>query len=901
MKILETKIMRGPNFWSNYRKHVIVLKLDLEELEYKPTNKIEGFAERLEKLIPSLFTHQCSEGHDGGFFMRLKEGTWMGHVIEHIALELQTLAGMDCGYGRTRSTGTKGVYHVVIAYRIEKAGLYALEAAMNIVEAFIKGEDYDLTEDLRILKRMNARLGLGPSTRSITEEAYKRNIPYKRMDTGSMIALGYGCKQRRIRATMSDSTSGLGIELAGNKEETKNLLAKAFIPVPKGVLVYDEEELLEAIDDVQFPLVIKPVDGNHGRGITTNINTKEEALAAFHLAKEISEDVIMEEFIQGFDYRFLVINFKLVAVAKRTPAMIMGDGKLNVEQLIEQTNQDPLRGTGHEKVMTTIKVDEITNAILQKKGLTLESVLPLGEILFLKDTANISTGGTSRDVTDLVHPFNVFMAERVARMLNLDICGIDVVASDINIPLTRKVGGVVEVNACPGLRMHLSPAKGFARNVAEPIIEMLFPEPDSSRIPIIAVTGTNGKTTTTRLIAHLATHTGLKVGYTTTDGIYIQGHEIHHGDCTGPVSAEAVLYDATVNFAVLECARGGILRSGLGFDQSDVSIVTNLTEDHLGLKDINTMEDMAKVKAVVARSTKRDGYSILNADDDLVFEMRNEVDCNIALFSLQEDNPRVAEHCEEGGLAAIIEKGYVVICKGKWKTRVEKVINIPLTLDGRSECMIKNVLPAVLTAFIQNFKIEQIKAGLHSFNASPEQTPGRMNIFRFQNFELMVDYAHNADGFTELKKFLDKTKASVKVGIISAAGDRRDEDIRTVARIAGQMFDEIIIRHDRDLRGRSKESMTELLMEGIRESKPQMKVEIISGEEEAIQHAIDHAEKNSFIVLTTDSVNGSLKYLAEAIIKEKSAPSEKREDGEPTSDLHSVSINNAGYGNYSTQ
>jgi cyanophycin synthetase len=873
MKLLEIKVMRGPNYWSNYRKQLIVLKLDLEELEKYPTNKIDGFLERLQTLIPSLLTHRCSEGCEGGFFKRVEEGTWMGHVIEHIALEIQSLAGMECGFGRTRSTITKGVYNVVFSYEIEKAGKYAAKAAIRIAEALIKGLPYDLNSDIQVLSSMNAKYGLGPSTRSIVEEARKKNIPYKRLNEGSFVVLGHGKNQRKIRATMTDSTSGMGIDIAGDKEDTKKMLAAAYIPVPKGLLVSDENELKEVIDEVQFPLVVKPIDGNHGRGITTNIKTIEEALAAFRVAKDISDEVIIEEFIQGLDYRFLVINYKLVAVAKRTPAMVMGDGVLTIRQLIDQTNRDPKRGEGHEKMMTTIKVDEITNTILSKKNLKLEDVLPIGEILFLKDTANISSGGTSRDVTDLVHPYNVFLAERAARILNLDICGIDVVAKDINVPLTREIGGIVEINACPGLRMHLSPSKGIARNVSESIVNMLFPDPQKARIPLVAVTGTNGKTTTTRLIAHMAKHIGHRVGYTTTDGIYIDGHEIHHGDCTGPVSAEAILLDPTVDFAVLECARGGILRSGLGFDTCDISVITNITEDHLGLKDIHTVEEMAKVKCVVARSTKKDGYAILNADDDLVYEMRKEIDSEIALFSMEEDNPRVKRHLERGGIAAFIEKGYVVISKGKWKTRIEKVINIPLSLNGRADCMIKNILPSVLAASISNIPVEKIREALQTFIPSPEQTPGRMNIFHFKDFDFMVDYAHNIDGFLELKKFMNKTNASVKVGIISVAGDRRDEDIIMMGKLSAEMFDEIIIRHDHDLRGRTQESITELLIQGARTVSRFISIQVISEEMEAIAYTVEHAKKNSFIVDCTDAVQESTDYLNRRVQEEKSKDS----------------------------
>ncbi|MEO6301948.1 MAG: cyanophycin synthetase [Bacteroidia bacterium] len=870
MKVLEIKTMKGPNYWSNKRHKLIVLKLDIQEMEERPTNEIEGFSERIESMMPSLFCHRCSPGYEGGFFERVKEGTWIGHVIEHIALEIQSLAGMECGFGRTRSTGDYGIYNVVFSYEIESAGQYAAEAAVRIAEKLISGEQYDITIDINALNQIKLRKGFGPSTMSIINEAVKKNIPVRSMENGSLILLGQGANQKMIRASMTSNTSSWGVETACDKEETKKILAKAYIPVPYGDVCTTAEGVKKIISEIGFPVVIKPIDGNHGRGITTNIQNTESALAAFEIAKTVSEEIIIEKYIEGDDYRFLLVNFKLVAVAKRTQAMIMGDGVSTIQQLVDQTNADPNRGDGHEKVLTTIKIDKVTNAILNEKKLTLDSVLPLAEILFLKDTANISTGGTSTDVTDNVHPVNVFMAERIAKLLNLDICGIDVVAKDITVQINlNNNGGIIEVNACPGFRMHLNPSKGLARNVAEPVIDMLFPQGKQSRIPIIAITGTNGKTTTTRLTAHIAKTAGHKVGYITTDGIYIQDHAIHFGDCTGSQSAAVVLTDPTVDFAVLECARGGLLRSGLGFDHCDISIVTNISEDHLGLKGIKTLSEMARVKSVVAKSTFDHGYSILNADDNLVYEMSEELDCNIALFSMNAENEKIKKHCENDGLAAVIEKGYLTVCKGAWKIRVSKIDTIPLTLGGKAECMIKNILPSVLAAIIQNFKIEDIRSALETFLPSPETTPGRMNIFKFRDFELMIDYAHNPGGFMELKTFLDRTEASSKVGIITGVGDRRDEDIKNLGVFSGKMFDEIIIRHDKDMRGRPRAEVTELLVQGIMQENKNAVINVISDELEAIQFAIDNAKKGAFIVLCTDSIQDSIEYVKNRLADEK--------------------------------
>jgi cyanophycin synthetase len=679
MKVLEIRAMRGPNYWSIRRHKLIVMRLDLEELEEKPTNHIDGFLERLEKMFPSMYSHRCSESKPGGFFHRVKEGTWMGHVIEHIALEIQTLAGMDVGFGRTRGTGEHGIYNVVFAYMEEKVGIYAAKSAVRIAQALVDNVDYDLSADIQTMREIREDERLGPSTGSIVEEAESRKIPWIRLNRNSLVQLGYGINQKRIQATVASTTSNIAVEIACDKEDTKNILDAAAVPVPKGYIIYDEEDLQDAVKRIGYPIVIKPINGNHGRGATTNIQNWEDALIAMAAAKKISRGVICEKFITGHDFRLLVINYKLVAAALRTPASIVGDGKSTIKQLIDKVNSDPRRGYGHEKVLTAIKIDEMTENILRDKSLTLDSVITKNEVLHLKTTANLSTGGTSADITDMVHPYNIFMAERIARIIGLDICGIDIMASDLITPISENGGAVLEVNAAPGFRMHIAPTEGLPRNVAEPVIDMLFPPGSNSRIPIIAVTGTNGKTTTTRLTAHIVKTMGHKVGFTTTDGVYIQNRMIMSGDCTGPVSAEFVLKDPTVDFAVLECARGGILRAGLGFSHCDIAIVTNVAADHLGLKDINTVEDMARVKAVVPESVSPNGYAILNADDDLVYAMRDALKCKIALYSLDENNPRIKNHCNNGGLAAIVENGYATISKGNWKIRVDKFLNIPIT------------------------------------------------------------------------------------------------------------------------------------------------------------------------------------------------------------------------------
>lgn len=879
MKIREINVMRGPNYWSIRRHKLIVMVLDLEDLEQKPTNTLDGFLERMQALLPGLYEHRCSEGEPGGFYKRVKEGTWMGHVVEHIALEIQTMAGMDVGFGRTRSYGETGVYHVVFDYLEEKVGVYAAKAAVRIAEALIEGTAYDLKDDVQEMRELREIQRLGPSTASIIDEAIARGIPWIRLNKYSLCQLGYGCNQVRVQATVTSKTSSIGVDIAGDKEDTKFLLDQAEIPVPKGEIIKTETGLREAVDYLKFPLVIKPIDGNHGRGVTTNITNWEQALEGFQMAKKISNAVIVEQYITGDDYRILLINYKLVAAAKRLPAQIVGDGVLSIDALIKKTNADPRRGYGHEKVLTYITVDDITLKLLELKGYTLDSVLANGEVLVVKDTANLSTGGTSVDVTDIVHPHTVFMAERISRIVGLDICGIDFLTKDISKPVSEVGGAVIEVNAGPGFRMHLAPAEGLPRNVAAPVIDMLYPPGKNSRIPIVAVTGTNGKTTTTRLIAHMARMMGYTVGFTTTDGIYIQNHLMMQGDCSGPGSAEFVLKDPTVNFAVFETARGGILRAGLGFKNCNYAIVTNVAPDHLGLKGIHTMEQLAKVKGVVVESVLPDGYAILNADDDLVYAMRERINCKLALFSMDEDNPRIKKHMREHGIGAIYENGFITICKGEWKMRIVKAVNVPLTYGGRASFMIQNVLPAVLTAYFNGFELDDIKAALESFIPSPAQTPGRLNMFDFKHFSILLDYAHNPAGLQALKKFIDKIDAYPKVGIIAGIGDRRQEDNEGIGKVAAEMFDEIIVRQDKHLRGKTDQEIIEMLTAGIKQHDISKPFKVIPKESEAIKYAIENVKEGSLIVVCSDVVPDALELVQRYLEEEaKSLYKFKKED-----------------------
>lgn len=868
MKILNIQALRGPNIWSVNRKKLIQMRLDLEEMEQLPTNKIPGFRERIEALIPSLIEHRCSEDKRGGFFERVDRGTWMGHVIEHIALETQSLAGMETGFGRTRETKTPGVYNVVFSYIEEKVGVYAAESAVRIAEALIKGEDYDLHADIKKMREIREDVRLGPSTGSIVDEAVTRDIPWIRLGTNSLVQLGYGVNQMRFQATITCQTSNIAVEIACNKEQTKKILNDNAIPVAKGDICVDEEDLKNTIDRIGYPIVLKPLDGNHGKGASINVKTWEDAVAGMEFAKKYGRKVIVEKFITGHDFRVLVIDNKMVAAAQRVPANVVGDGHSTIAQLIEETNKDPRRGYGHENVLTEITVDRDTTDLLAKKDYTLDTVPAKDEMVYLKSTANLSTGGTSIDITDMIHPENVFLAERIARVIGLDVCGIDIMAKNLTQPLKETGGVILEVNAAPGFRMHLAPSEGLARNVAAPVIDMLYPPGKPSRIPIIAVTGTNGKTTTTRLLAHIVKNNGYKVGFTTSDGIYVQNHMLEKGDTTGPLSAEFILKDPTVEFAVLETARGGILRSGLGFSRCDIGIITNIQEDHLGLSDIHDLNDLAKVKSVVVRSVKKDGWAVLNAEDKHCVAIAKDLECKVAYFSMNEHCDVIVNHCRKGGIAAIYENGFITIKKGDWKMRVEKASVIPLTMSGKARFMIANVLAATLASYLWGFKTEDIKSPLETFIPSAAQTPGRMNIFNFKNFKVMIDFAHNPSGYLGIEDFLQSVSSPHKIGIIAGVGDRRDQDIIDCAAIAARMFDHIIIRQEKHLRGRTEEEIIGLILQGIESQDKKVTYEIINKETDALKHAISIAREGTFITALSDVITNAIEVVQQHLDKE---------------------------------
>ena len=868
MEILEIRTLRGPNYWSGYWKKLIIMRLDIGDYEQRPTDKIDGFLARMGEAMPSLQTHGCSYQEEGGFMRRVEEGTWAGHAIEHFALELQTLAGMDTGYGRTRETDEKGIYNVVFSYLEEEVGRYAGRAAVRLFLDIAEGRDLgeikaELANEIQEMREIRENVRFGPSTGSLVEEADSRDIPYIRLNDQSLVQLGYGVHQKRIQATTTANTNMIAVDIAANKHATKNLLGEMGVPVPKGYKIRDIEDLEGVIEKIGFPIVIKPLDGNHGKGATVGIHSMEDAQIAFEKAKEYSRNVIVEQQLVGDDYRALVVNNRLIAVAKRVPAHVIGDGKKTIQELIDETNSDSRRGYGHENVLTQIDVDGQTLRCIKHSGYELDSVLPEGKLLHLKTTANISTGGTAIDVTDEVHPENVFLFERIARIIGLDVAGVDVIAPNVSETLSESGGGIIEVNAAPGFRMHLAPSEGIGRNVAEHVIEMLFPQGTPTRIPIIAVTGTNGKTTTTRLIAHIFKNSGKTVGFTTTDGTYIGNQKIVSGDNTGPVSAQLVLKDPTVEVAVLETARGGIIRAGLGFDYCNIGVVLNVAADHLGLKDVNTLEDLARVKSVVARAVSRRGYAVLNAEDPLVYKMRELVDGRVVCFSMDENNENIRRRAERGRVSCVYENGYITILKGKWKVRIEKAANIPLTYGGRAEFMIQNVLAATLACFVHGVSLEDIRSGLTTFNAGTAQTPGRLNFVEIGDVTVLMDYAHNPAGLRGLQNFINKLPNKYRTVVLNGTGDRRDDDIREFGKIAGDTFDRIVIRTGNYLRGRTPDELHGLLQEGIAQSENAPQVRLIPDGRTAIHHAIKNARKGELVVTLADRVVDDIRYVQE--------------------------------------
>jgi cyanophycin synthetase len=856
IRLLETLVLNGPNYWS-YRP-CVWMRIDLGPFRERPSSEIRGFGEELQRLLPGLEEHHCSEGAKGGFLKRVAEGTWLGHVAEHVAIEIQQEVGISVSFGRTRETKTPGVYNLVYEMEEERVGVRAGKLALDVVE-HCAGLDVDLALDASIekLKRTRERWALGPSTRSIVTVAAARGIPHLRLNDRSLVMLGTGVHQKRIQATIASTTAQLGVEIAGDKSLTKRLLGDNGVPVPKGSVAEDEDDAVAIAGKLGWPIVVKPLDASHGRGVLTNIRSESELRLAYNDALKFRDEVIVEQFLEGHDFRFLVIAGRFICAAQRVPAFVVGDGKRTIEELVEEVNRDPRRGIGHEKILTKIEIDDLSLALLARRDLTPRSVPEKGETVYLKSTANLSTGGISRDVTDSVHPSNIHLMERIARIVGLDIAGIDVISPTVEKPIADVGGGIVEVNAAPGFRMHTDPTEGTPRDAAGAVIEMLYPPGAPSRIPIVSITGTNGKTTTTRLLSHIARYAGHHVGLTTTEGVYIGSEQIMKGDCTGPASAQAVLRDPTVTFAALETARGGLLRFGLGYDWADVGVVTNVAEDHLGLRDIETLEDLARLKALVVERVFPHGTAVLNAEDSMTPWIADRVKARVAYFSLDPAHERLKAHVAAGGLAAVMDR-HDTLCLYRSTLRIPLVHarQVPITFDGKARFNIANALAASLAAFAAGIEMDDIRGGLTTFHPTPFQAPGRGNIYEFRDFRVMIDYCHNAHGMALVAPFLASIKRGRLVVVLNAPGDRREEDFDAITKAAAPHFDRVILRDDEDLRGRASGEVIGHLRKGlVRHGMKDDQIEEAKNEPEAVRRALATARRDDLVVIFADRIS----------------------------------------------
>jgi len=857
-RVSRVRALRGPNYWR--LAPVIASDVRLGPLERTLTSRLDGFADRLVAALPTLHEHPCSRERPGGFVERLREGTRLPHVLEHVALELQTLAGCNVAFGRVVPSGDEGVWWVIVEYDEEDVGIESVREGARIIRDCIRGVPVDGERVAADFQRLYETVRLGPSTGAIVEEARRRGIPVRRLNSRSLVQLGLGRNLRRIQATVTDRTSSIAVDTAQNKDETKRVLGNIGLPVPRGDVVRAVDDAVEVAEEVGFPVILKPLDASHGRGISARLDDEQALRAAWDEASRFSRRIVVERFASGRDHRVLVVNGKVVACAERIPARVIGDGQRSIRALIEEANRDPRRGVGHAKILTHLPVDAQTESYLAASGRTLDSIPAAREEVYLRQTANLSTGGTSIDRTDEMHPDNVTACEMAAAAVGLDIAGIDVMTEDISVPFRENRAVIIEVNAGPGIRMHTHPTEGKARAVGAAIVDLLYPPGAEPTIPVIAVTGTNGKTTTTRLIAHLFRNMGKSVGFTTTDGVYLQNRPVMEGDMTGPFAANIILTNPTVEVAVLETARGGILRAGLGFEECDVGVVLNVSADHLGLRGIHTVEQLAEVKSVIPATVKREGHAVLNADDPLVYEMRHRTGGDIVLFSAREfgENEIVEEHVTRGGIAAVIEQDAFVIRRGRLRIPIATEHEVPLSLGGAARFQRENVLAAVAAAYVQGMRYDDIRAGLLSFHPSPSTTPGRMNMIRVGRARVLVDYAHNAAAIRGLTDFVFRLPAAKRYCVITVPGDRRDEDIREAGRLCAR-FDHVIIKEDTDRRGRAAGEIARLLAEGLAQGgMDPSSIEVKYAENEAIHRGLSLLADDDLLVIHADKVPETL-------------------------------------------
>jgi cyanophycin synthetase len=876
MRILDRSVYVGPSIYAHFP--VIKLELDLGALEAWPTAKLgDAYVDALVAALPNLKEHGCSYGEPGGFIRRMREdeGTWLGHVLEHVAIELQNVAGEDVTFGKTRSAGRDGVYTVVYEYAQRDEGIEAGELALkllcsllpkNLQPADSVPDDWDWPTARDEYIRFAQRRALGPSTASLVHAAEKRDIPWLRLNEQSLVQLGYGKYQQRIQATVTGRTSHIAVELASDKEETNKLLANLGLPVPKQSLVYSADSAVRAARRMGYPVVTKPYNGNHGRGITIHLTNEEEVRAGFAAANEHSRSVIVESFMTGDDHRLLVVNGELVAATKRTPGHVVGDGKHTIRQLVDVVNLDPRRGVGHEKVLTRLELDAQAEMMMTRQEVNAETIPEAGKVIYLRSTANLSTGGTATDVTDIIHPDNRDMAIRAIRAVGLDVGGVDFLSTNIAESYKTHGGGICEVNAAPGFRMHVAPSEGTPRDVAGPVIDMLFPPGTPSRVPIACITGTNGKTSTSRILAHITKMAGFTPGLTTTDGVYIDGQRTVEGDMTGPVATRMVLSDPQIDMAVLEIARGGLLRAGMGVPWVNVGAVLNVQSDHLGMKGIDTLEQLAEVKRIVVEVAR--DCAVLNADDTNVFKMSAYTEAkNICYVTTNQTHALVREHVRAGGRACALEDGV----NGQMITLYEKGAHIPLiwthlipaTLEGRAMHNVQNAMFAAAIAFSMGIKLDAIRTGLRTFDTTFFQAPGRMNVYDEHPFKVIFDYGHNAHAVAAMCDLAQRLDVQGRrIIVLSAPGDRRDEDITAIAETAAGKFDHYICRRDDGLRGREPDEIPHMLAKVLKaKGVTDKQIEIIPDEQASIDHALRMGRHGDLILIFADALTRSWKQV----------------------------------------
>jgi cyanophycin synthetase len=876
MQILDKAIFVGPSLYAHFP--VIRLEIDLGPLEDWPSGKLgPAFTDALVAALPGLHDHTCSYGKPGGFIRRLTEGegTWMGHILEHVAIELQNVAGESVTFGKTRSLGARGHYYVVYQYAQEDVGLEAGQLGLTLLHSLLPKElrpegaipqGFNFSAERDEFIYFAQRRALGPSTVALVRAAEERRIPWIRLNDQSLIQFGHGRYQQRIQATVTSRTSHIAVELASDKEETNRILGNLGLPVPRQRLVQSAEAAVEAAERIGYPVVVKPYNANHGRGISIHLSTGEQVIAAFEVAREHSRSVIVESFITGEDHRMLVINGELAAVARRVPGHVVGDGEHTIEQLVEEVNQDPRRGVGHEKVLTRLLFDHQAESLLAKKGYTRDTVPVSGERVYLRSTGNLSTGGTATDMTDLVHPDNVEMAVRAVKAIGLDVAGVDFLTTDVTESYKDIGGAICEINAAPGFRMHMAPSEGRPRDVGGMVMDMLFPPGTPSRIPIAAITGTNGKTTTARMLAHIQKLAGFHVGLTTTDGVYIDGQRTVPGDMTGPVATHMVLSDPTVDVAVLEIARGGLLRAGMGVRHCDVGAVLNVKADHLGLRGIGTLDQLAEVKRIVVEVARH--TAVLNADDPLCLKMGDYTEAeHLCYVTTDPSHELVGEHIKEGGRGVVLEKGI----KGQMITLYDRGAHIPLlwthlipaTLEGRAMHNVQNAMFAAAMAFSLGLKLEDIRHGLRTFDTTFFQAPGRMNIYDEHPFKVILDYGHNPAAVEAMCQLVDRLDiAGRRLCVLAAPGDRRDQDIAEIGRIAAGRFERYICRRDDQLRGRGPDEVPQLLRDALlANGVPAERIAVIPQEQAAVDAALREAGAGDLVLIFGDAITRSWKQV----------------------------------------